>query len=192
VRRIIRRPPSAATVVACVALAVSLGGTGYAALRLPANSVGTAQLKRNAVISSKVRNYSLVRADFKPGQIPRGLPGVPGPLGPAGPTGPQGPAGPPAGTSPVTLRQSSVTVPGNVAANGSYATRAVQVNCGSDERAIAGGTMWNLDGNDDELTTVYSRPVLSGSKPSGWRARGASDIASSATFSVIALCEKVT
>jgi hypothetical protein len=32
--------------------------------------VGTAQLKANAVISSKVKNHSLLAADFKPGQLP--------------------------------------------------------------------------------------------------------------------------
>jgi hypothetical protein len=36
-------------IVSCVALAVVLGGTGHAAVALPANSVGTAQLKATAV-----------------------------------------------------------------------------------------------------------------------------------------------
>ena len=40
--------PSPAMVVAITALIVALGGTGYAALKLPKSSVGTAQLKRNA------------------------------------------------------------------------------------------------------------------------------------------------
>jgi hypothetical protein len=43
--------PSPAMVVACIALAISLGGTSYAAMTLPRNSVGTSQLKRNAVTS---------------------------------------------------------------------------------------------------------------------------------------------
>lgn len=103
------RRPSPATVVACLALAISLGGTGYAAIRLAPNSVGTAQLKDNAVISSKVANFSLKKADFAPGQLPRGpvgprgpagavgpagAAGAAGPAGPAGPTGPTGAAGP--------------------------------------------------------------------------------------------------
>jgi hypothetical protein len=41
-------------VVACLALLISLGGVGYAAIRLPANSVGTKQLKKNAVKRSKI------------------------------------------------------------------------------------------------------------------------------------------
>jgi hypothetical protein len=65
-------------VVACVALTIALGGTGYAATVLPRNSVGTAQVK----------NFSLLRQDFKQGQL------QPGSRGPAGPSGPAGPAGP--------------------------------------------------------------------------------------------------
>jgi hypothetical protein len=77
-------------IVACVALAVALGGVSYAASQLPANSVGTPQLKANAVNSSKVLNGSLLKADFKPGQAPVG------PTGPTGPTGAKGDPGPPA------------------------------------------------------------------------------------------------
>ena len=50
-------------VVACLALGVALGGTSYAAVRLPANSVGTKQLKRNAVTSPKVKADAITGAD---------------------------------------------------------------------------------------------------------------------------------
>src|SRR5262245_32940815 len=56
--------PSPALVIACLALAVALGGTSYAAFRLPANSVGVKQLKKNAVIGSKVKDDSLTGADI--------------------------------------------------------------------------------------------------------------------------------
>ena len=36
--------PTPATVIASIALLVALAGTGYAAITLPSNSVGTAQL----------------------------------------------------------------------------------------------------------------------------------------------------
>jgi hypothetical protein len=75
-------------VVACIALAVAMAGTGYAATALPRNSVGTAQLMNNAVTAAKVKNGSLVRQDFRAGQL------LAGPKGPAGPQGPAGPAGP--------------------------------------------------------------------------------------------------
>jgi hypothetical protein len=83
-------------VVACAALFVSLGGVGYAAVTLPKNSVGTKQLKRNAVTSAKVKKYSLLRNDFKRGQIPRGAQGAQGIQGIQGIQGPKGDPGTPA------------------------------------------------------------------------------------------------
>jgi hypothetical protein len=48
--------PSPAMVVACIALAVALGGTSFAAIEaLPRNSVGAKQLKRNAVTGAKIK-----------------------------------------------------------------------------------------------------------------------------------------
>jgi hypothetical protein len=57
------RLPSPAMVVACTALLIALGGTSYAAIKLPRNSVGTKQLKKNAVTSPKVKNNALTGAD---------------------------------------------------------------------------------------------------------------------------------
>ena len=53
---------------------------GHAAGRLvlAKSSVGTAQLKKNAVTSVKVENGSLLAADFKAGQLPSGPKGDPG------------------------------------------------------------------------------------------------------------------
>jgi hypothetical protein len=90
--RVIRRRPSPAIVIASMALMVALGGTGYAAIVIPNNSVGTAQLKNNAVISSKVKHGSLKAVDFAAGQIPSGPAGAAGPAGPAGAAGPAGPS----------------------------------------------------------------------------------------------------
>jgi hypothetical protein len=90
--RVIRRHlPSPAVVLAALALLVALGGTSYAAIALPNNSVGTRQLQKNAVARAKlaenavtgpkVKNGSLTAADFKAGQLP---------AGPQGPAGAQG------------------------------------------------------------------------------------------------------
>jgi hypothetical protein len=91
--------PSPALVLAFVALFVALGGTGYAALQLPKNSVGSKQIRKgavktseianNAVTGAKVRPRSLTAADFRVGSLPRG---ERGPAGPAGATGPAGSA----------------------------------------------------------------------------------------------------
>jgi hypothetical protein len=59
IRLFSRHTPSPAMVVACIALAVALGGTSYAAIRLPANSVGTKQLKRNAVTGPKIKRNAV-------------------------------------------------------------------------------------------------------------------------------------
>src|SRR5450756_1576841 len=81
------RPPSPAMVVACLALFMAGTGAGVAVIKaMPRNSVGTAQLKNNAVISSKVKNHSLKAADFASGQIPKGAKGATGAAGAAGAT----------------------------------------------------------------------------------------------------------
>jgi hypothetical protein len=51
-------------VVACIALAVTLSGVGYAATALPKNSVGSGQIKANAVGTGKVADNSLTGADI--------------------------------------------------------------------------------------------------------------------------------
>jgi hypothetical protein len=55
--------------IALVALFVALGGTGYAALRLPAASVGTRQLRDGAVTDGKVRAHSLTPRVFAAGAL---------------------------------------------------------------------------------------------------------------------------
>jgi hypothetical protein len=94
IARLLRRRPSPAIVIACAALLIALGGASYAATVLPRNSVGTAQLKNNAVTSRKVKNRSLLGVDFKRGQLPRGPRGSIGPTGATGARGPTGPRGP--------------------------------------------------------------------------------------------------
>jgi hypothetical protein len=90
-----RRPrkPSPATLISLVALFVALGGTSYAALKLPKNSVGARELKANSVGASEVKAGSLVTSDFKRSER-SGLAGPQGPQGPPGPQGLQGPQGP--------------------------------------------------------------------------------------------------
>ena len=87
------RLPSPAMVVACLSLVLALGGTGYAAGLLPVGSVGTPQLKVDAVVSSKVKDGSLLARDFKADQLPAGPRGAAGAAGPAGERGAAGPQG---------------------------------------------------------------------------------------------------
>lgn len=85
--------PSPAMVVACIALVLALGGTGYAAIKLPKNSVGTPQIKKNAVTSAKVKDGSLTKSDFKAGSLPAGAKGDPGTKGDPGAKGETGAKG---------------------------------------------------------------------------------------------------
>jgi hypothetical protein len=110
VRRIVRRHH--VTVLSLLTLAITVGGTSYAASVVGRDSVGTVQLKPGAVTSDKlgsgavtariVERGSLLRDDLAGAQLagPRGVAGLPGPIGIPGPQGPLGPLGPlgPAGT----------------------------------------------------------------------------------------------
>jgi len=55
------RAPSPALVISLIALFVALGGTTYAATSLPANSVGTRQIKNGAVTASKLNKHAAVK-----------------------------------------------------------------------------------------------------------------------------------
>ncbi len=109
--------------IAMLALFVALGGTSYAAIEIPRNSGGSAQIeqgdvrasdvrarslsgraiKRGAIRSFHVRDGFLLPRDFRAGTLARGLlrDGGLESLRGAGPAGSQGPAGPagPAGAS---------------------------------------------------------------------------------------------
>jgi len=80
------RLPFALSLSALVVALLGATPVGHAVTELvvPRNSVGTAQLKNNAVVGAKVKDGSLLARDFASGQLP---------AGPAGPAGPPGPAG---------------------------------------------------------------------------------------------------
>jgi hypothetical protein len=88
--------PTPAGVIACLALSIALGGSAFAATTLvPRNSVGSAQ----------VINGSLLKKDFRRGQLQRG---PQGPQGEQGPQGPEGPIGKLAPTARVALTAAMV------------------------------------------------------------------------------------
>jgi hypothetical protein len=144
-----------------LALFVALSGTAYAAT-LPRNSVGPAQLKRNAVTSAKVKPRSLLASDFRRGQLPAGPEGPPGARGAEGATGargaegargPQGPQGP-AGATNVTIRA------------GQQASGEATVTCAPGEVAVGGGGISSA-GTLSFLTLSGPTP-LGGGMPTGW------------------------
>jgi hypothetical protein len=104
--------------VACLALLLALGGTGYAAsIALPRNSVTTVQVK----------DFSLLERDFKRGQVPAG---PVGPAGPAGPTGPAGPAGPAGASGSASVKWVLVRPDGGIAAQSGGITLAAHPSAG--------------------------------------------------------------
>jgi hypothetical protein len=86
--------------IALLALFIALGGTSYAAVNLPANSVGSKQIKNKAVTPKKVSPAAVKLFRGKRGaRGARGATGATGPQGPIGPQGAQGQTGPPGGTA---------------------------------------------------------------------------------------------
>jgi hypothetical protein len=68
-----------ANVLSCLALFIALGGAAYAATKLPKNSVGSKQIKKEAVTPAKLSKSAKST--------------LAGPAGPAGPKGPKGATG---------------------------------------------------------------------------------------------------
>lgn len=88
---------SYANATATLALFVALGGTSWAAISLPRNSVGSAQIRTGAVGTSELRRSAVRSTDIKNGTIRladvgvssrAALRGAKGDTGPAGPPGP--------------------------------------------------------------------------------------------------------
>jgi hypothetical protein len=64
-----RRKPSPALVIAILALVLALGGTSYAALSIPNNSIATAQLRNGAVTAAKTQAGAGVSLIYSAGPI---------------------------------------------------------------------------------------------------------------------------
>jgi hypothetical protein len=133
-----------ANVIATLALFLALGGgAAYAASKLEKNSVGTKQLKRSAVTGAKVKDRSLLAADFKAGQLPAGE---------RGPQGVQGVSGAPGATN-VVVRYGEVGKPKEEDEVGQ--SNAI---CRSGEAATGGG--YEILGEPEplEYTLLADRP----------------------------------
>lgn len=148
---------SYANVMSTIGVLLALGGTSYAAIKLPSNSVGSAQIKAsavrtselasNAVTSTDVKDRSLLARDFALGQLPTGATGA---NGATGLTGPQGPAGV---VGAVTVQREDFTASEN-------ATTGVQVSCPAGMKAIGGGAALD-DTIADGVNLTVSRPFRS-------------------------------
>ena len=171
------RLPSPGTTIACIALMVALSGTGYAVTALPRNSVGTAQLKKNAVNSAKVKAGSLLGSDFAPGQIPVGVQGTQGPQGPQGPQGETGPQGP-AGVPNTTVVTTTFSVPGGGFASGTAMCPALRPN-------VLGGGYEIADSIGNLANVMQTRPL---GGDDGWIVRVRSGAANAFNVTTWAVC----
>jgi hypothetical protein len=187
----IRTRFTSAHAIALVALFVALGGTGYAALKLPKNSVSAKQIKRNAVMSGEIRNGSVRSVDIREGAVGeqqvafeslkaahmmngslKAEDFMAGEL-PAGPQGAKGDTGATGTFGSVTTQYELAAAPLADNAKESY-----DVHCPEGQTAIGGGARG--DATDSELTNVTSsRPIISTTSPgapvdggtfTGWRA----------------------
>lgn len=155
-----------ANLMATIAVFLVLaGGTAFAGkvVLLPGNSVGTRQIKKEAVTPAKLSAAS--KTVLTGPQGPKGDRGPEGSQGPKGDQGPEGSRGPKgedgvqgepgaAGATDVVTRYGEVRVLPSGAASGSYAA------CEPDESAVGGG--WTF-GGDPPVGTNYR---LDGDRPS--------------------------
>jgi Collagen triple helix repeat (20 copies) len=134
------------TILSAVALLVAAFGStplGHAAgsLIVGKNSVGTAQLKKDAVTGPKVKNGSLSAADLKPGTL---QPGPAGPKGDKGDAGPKGEPGTPGAKGdkgdrgPAGISGYHIVLSNGVTLNPGTSASAIAV-CPAGQNAIGGG-----------------------------------------------------
>jgi hypothetical protein len=197
-RKHIKRPPSASLIVAILALFVSLGGTGYAAITITGKnikdgSITNADLGTSSVRSSTVKDGSLLSSDFKLDQLPAGARGPAGPAGPggaAGQTGPQGstgdsgapgtPGNPGAPGAPGLSGYERIVGPQTL--NPIRTVRHDWVGCPDGKEVIGGG-----------VDTRYPRQFVVRSEPyqGGWSAGVYNDDEVNGVFTVVVTCAKV-
>jgi hypothetical protein len=172
--------------VAYAALFIALGGTSYAALKLPAQSVGSAQLKNQAVTPKKVAPATIRLFKGQTGE--RGAIGAQGAKGDPGVKGDPGGKGDPgakgdAGATNVVVRRSTVFTTGGIGFSNQTAS------CAAGERAVGGGAGLTSGGSTTAFTVVDAKPVptTAGAIPTGWNAAVSFTVAG-LEWAVYAIC----
>ena len=133
-----------ANITSSLALFVALGGTGYAAVKLPRNSVNAKQIAPGAVRSSEVKNHSLKAVDFA--VLPQG------PKGDKGDKGDPGAPGKDATQVVLATGSDSSTTDFDIGASTRQATPPAAVDCHDDGAGANPGP-----GGDHAEGHVYER-----------------------------------
>lgn len=187
-----QRVPIAISIAALVVAVLGMTPIGQAAKRLviPSASVGTVQLKRNAVTTTKVANRTLLAIDFRAGQLPagaQGAQGAPGAPGPKGDKGDKGDEGDPGVVGTVRARFVEDSV-----GDGVYLRLSATCNAG--EKAIGGGVGTTSTASDvsvrESKPTRAGSPIGNGEEVTSWTGallNQAGGVAS-ATLTVWVLC----
>jgi hypothetical protein len=179
-------------VVAFIALAVALGGSSYAAIKLPSKSVGSKQLKKdavtrsaikaNAVDGTKVADDSLTGADINESSLSIPAPSSVSKATTADKAATADSAGVAGAISTVYYRTGGGSVGPAVTAGVQVVTSQIAA-CDAGQRVIGGGVKVS---DPDAASVQDSAPTAGGT---GWIASvGTDDIAGGHGYTVYAIC----
>jgi hypothetical protein len=166
------RRPSPATIIACVALAVALGGTATAARTLiTSKDLAPGAVKAGNIAPGAVKARHLAKgAVTKPKlalgiQVP-GTPGAQGPQGAQGAQGPQGPQGPAGGFTPANI--SLVSGPVATYPDTFPGGTVPQSNATCPVGAVAIAGFWQIDGSYYAEPAPFINSFRQTSDPRTW------------------------
>lgn len=188
--------PSPALIVATLALIVALGGTSYAAFKIPSNSVGTKQLKKKAVGTKQLKASAVGSKQLKLDSV-----GV-DQLGPASvdTAAILDAAVTKAKIDPAALQNSTVvrTFLANFSGNGTLGE--AESSCNAGEVLVGGGGGWvnnaipattyQLSGtvSDSGPSQGGDTPSVDGTAPLAWHVSGRNTTGANARMLAYAVC----
>ena len=170
------RAPSPALVISLIALFVALGGTSYAAIHLPKNSVAAKQLKKNSVTGTKIKNRAVTKAKINTSGLT-----VPNATNAAN------------AAVAASLSGAKYVVSASVSNPAtSQNTGTGTVTCPAGTFVVGGGAFGSSGGQQQAINT--SIPIESGGSPApnAWRVDMNNASASAFTFNVYAICVPLT
>jgi hypothetical protein len=197
------RRPSAALVVALVALFAALGGTGYAAATLSGRDIQKRSIPANRVVNDALGGKQI--DESKLGTVPSSQQALTAQTAASATTAGHATSADSATTaqdaqrlqgrdasafmaSRVRVVSNQVTVPNN-------GSSTVTASCASDEKGIGGGAVWMILGTDTpteldaQLNGSYPLPATGGSDPiTAWRGVGVNRAGVSRDLRAYVLC----
>ena len=166
-----------ANVTSCLALFVALGGSSYAALNLPAGSVGTEQLQKAAVTAAKIKQAAIDAAKIQKEAVTAGKIQTEAVTGAkikddsvtqndikGSAAGPPGPPGPPGSVSTELVQQS--------AAFSTTTPKELTVDCPNGPVLSGGAILHPVSDADQHSMSVVRSYALDSNT---WLVRGVSD-----------------